>query len=176
MVLNGLRILVAALDDPNIGVNAMIQRLPLDGSDAAPKRIRRILDPTVRGNDNILRGDFGTTFPALIVSPEEPVVAQGEIEQVYRDGENLSYSVSYATSDSDLAQAMREGLYVCRAIAGVIAELMDVGNIAMRTRNGIVLQYCISITYGTVIDEINEGLVTAAFSANFQVRDINPRL
>ena len=173
MVLNGLRILVSALADPEIGVNYQIDRIPLDGADPRPRRIRRILDVT--RDPDVLRGDPGATFPVLIIAPDEPVVLLGEINQNRRDGESISFSVTYVSGDADLAQGVREGLYVCRAIEQTIAALMDTGEQERRTRNGVYLQYCVSITYGTVVEKIGEGVVTAAFTVEFQPRNLTPR-
>lgn len=173
MVLNGLRITTDWFGDATRGVNAQIDRLPLDGNDPRPKHIRKILDVTK--DPGVLSGDFGRTFPALVGAPEDPAVMKGEINQVYRDGESMSFSWLYVSGDADRAQAVRDGLYTCRAMEQSIAHLMDVGNVASRTRNGIILQSCIAITYGTVIEEAAEGWITAAFTAEFQPRNITPK-
>lgn len=174
MVLNGLRILKSWIEREDHGVNAELQRVPLDAGDPKPRAVRRILDVT--RDAGVLRGDYGHVFPVLACAPEEPVVARGEIEQNRRDAEAVSFSIIYVDSDADLAQAVRDGLYTMRALEQSVGRMMRSENVnTHRTRNGIVLQYCVSILYGTVIEEVAEGWMTAAFTATFQARNIMPQ-
>lgn len=178
MVVEGLRILVDALNSPVYGVNEQLERVPVDTGDSQPPAILSVLDLT--RNVEVLtlaaQGLGGIAAPALICAPEEPVVLNGELEGagIRRDGEAVSYSVTYATRDPDLAQASLDGLYTMRAIEQVIGHLMKTSNIADRTRNGVVLQTCVEISYGLVVENLTDGTVTAALSATFQPRNTTP--
>lgn len=178
MVISGLRILVSALENPAYGINEQLDRVPVDTSDGQPPAILSVLDLTRHPEVLALgtNGLGGIAPPALICAPEDPVVAMGEIEgaAIRRDGEAVSYSVTYATREPDLAQACRDGLYTMRGIEQVIGHLMKQANEADRTRNGVVLTYCTQISYGLVVENLADGTVTAALSAVFVPRNLNP--
>lgn len=178
MVIEGMRILVDALESPVYGVNEQLERVPKDVADPQPAAVMSVLELT--SNPEVLgiveNGIGGIAWPALVVAPEEPVVYSGELEgaAIRRDGESVGYSVTYVTREADIAAACRDGLYTMRAIEQTIAHLMKGANEADRTRNGIVLQYCIEIVYGLLNVQIDDGTIAAGLSVSFQPRNLNP--
>ena len=173
MILSALRIIVAALEDPTIGVNAQILALPLDGNDGRPSRIKYVRETTL--DSDIVFGRLPADWPGLIVTADGATTIEGEIRNgVYQEGVGMAVAIRYATRDPDAAQANRNGLYTLTAIRRTINELFDTANQADRLRNGIYLISCREMIEGPLFEERETGTITAALVAEFVARDTAP--
>jgi hypothetical protein len=172
MILESIRITADALADATIGVNAQLDSLSRDPGDPEPTHIVKVKDVT--RDEDAAKETMGLDWPILVVTADLPAQAEGEVGTIYRDAASVPVRILYVTGDADAAQAVREGLYVTRAIVKTIRELMRNENRSMATRNGIVVMATNSVTWGQLIQELPEGMITAQVVADYQVRDTQP--
>lgn len=162
----GTRLLSERMADDDEGVNVIAQEVPLHGTDAAPPEVT-IYDDTQ--DDWVMRGmvpliDQGIEFPCirlmtLGVEYEAGVAQEGTdvrfVAGTLRVGVQLILRDDDETRDAAIA-----GMYLLRAIRGVISRFDDPANQSAREFGGIRLDPSLSISQGKMEGQLGETLVS----------------
>lgn len=170
-----IRMVKAALELPGAGVAEQLATLALDGTDARPEALARILDPTADDEAVTQRGV--PDWPVLVVTAEQPsIVNVADITGRHFDAPSVLVGVAYATRDTaDAAQAWRDTDYTLNAVALTLnTNLFAADKGAARRRGSVVIVKCNAMTWGPVGVDVPGGKVHGALLLDLYVRMTRP--
>lgn len=180
MHLEVIRLVRAALEHEDDGVNAQLAILPRDAEDAELPQVVRVIDPT-RDDEALVEpagfpGPSIASWPVLVVDIVQPATWQGQVRTVHRDTlDTLAVSVFYVTASADTAARVRETLYTLRAVARALERWLRLdNNDPRRVRNGIVVDAALAMTVDRVEVELENGFVTGVLSVDLALEDTLP--
>ena len=178
-VLNTLELWADALKDSTIGINVQLPKVPMPQGDSRPPKVKRVM--VITRDDEILDEQLGSTWPVLIVDQDtgagfEALGTGQSTGSSILDSGTVSVSTIYATGNPDEAEAVRHGLHTMRACVLVLRELMKRDLIdSLRTRNEVQVMDLVAgpaaLSFGTWVQRLDVGMITAALLTTFQVRD-----
>jgi hypothetical protein len=171
MLLETIRMVADALANNTIGVNAQLATLTVDAGDALPASIVTVADETRNGQ--VAVGRYPTTLPCLTVTLNGQVELDGEVVSSYRDAE-VSILIRFVTQDADTAQGNTNAYYTLRAVVKALREFNRNTNESLRSRNGIHVLECKSLTHVQLFENIDDAYVTGGIEVTFHVRDTTP--
>lgn len=171
MLLEVIRMVADALADNTIGVNAQLVTLTVDAGDTIPTSITTIADETRNGH--VAVGRYPTTLPCLTVTLNGQVNLDGEVISDYRDAE-VSIMIRYVSQDVDTPQGNSNAYYTLRAVVRALREFNRNTNESLRSRNGIHVLECKSLTHVQLFENIDDAYVTGGIEVTFHVRDTTP--
>lgn len=173
MHLEVIRAVADWLEDPTYGVNAKIDVLDLDGSDAAPADVAAILDETRDGIAALRSLPDDTTVPLLCVFM--PSDAQfSAVNQGKQDADTFPVWIAYLDRDTETANAIRDASYVLRAVRKSLNEFHKNG-VAARTRNGIEIRNGnVRMSLIRPSTELGATAIVMAIQVLYAVRDTDP--
>jgi hypothetical protein len=168
VILETLRIVREALDDPEIGVNAVLPSIPVEDGDPTPLPIRTIWDQTQAAF--LVTEERPLEDPWIVVYQDGPATMAGEVRTVTRDGDAVRIAIAYGTSRA-VADTVPEVLVVLRAIVRSLRLLLAETNRPRRTRNNVFVMSCASMQVGPTDGPLD---VQGAVVCDFYVRDTSP--
>lgn len=139
MELESMRMVATAAADLVIGVNAMIDALPIDVGDVRPPHVNvyNAADHPAVARQAIGDGDLANIqLPAIAIFCKPTHIDQ--VTTSVRDGE-VPIVIAYIDKKADSAEVQRNGLYANRAVLRFLRRFADPAYVALRTRNGIHL-------------------------------------
>jgi hypothetical protein len=175
-----VRALTAWLRDPVTGANAQLGAIPRDADHAAgsvPAAVATVTcpyEPDADG-DACAKWLAPSQLPALYVTPDGPVVAEGEVATVNRQSEDVAVVVRFLAPGDDAASRAASAYAlraVIRSLRGFNAD--TAAGRAARSRNGIQILTCSRITFGPWNETVGQSRAVAIVGAEFVVRDVLP--
>lgn len=174
MRLEVIRMSAAAAADPAIGINAMIDALPIDAGDDRPSHVsiyNQVDNPFV-ARRAVSKGD-DVDVPAVVVMLQPSTVQQ--VMTSVRDAQ-IPVVFAYLDKNPDSAETQRRASYVTRALLRFLRRFADNGAAALRTRNGVQMLYPTSddpVRQGEAITEWDKVHAIAATEITWLVRETN---
>lgn len=157
----GVRMLAERLDDPDEGINAVLlgSDLPIDDGDEVPGTVRvyNELDHPFVARRKIQQPEDETIakveFPCVVVFKDtlgDPAgVAKDSSDARYTEGSVPIFAV-LLMQEADTHIGVRHGMYLLRAMRGVVHRFNDPAVLAERTRCGTQLMLATSVQEGNV--------------------------
>jgi hypothetical protein len=172
MILEIDRIVSTWLNGATYGANAMLATIPLDTGDTAPEDFALITDETQNGD--VARDELPAESPSLSVSIDVAENVDGEVQVVTAEGD-VKLRLRVGLTNAATAEGRRDLSYRLRAIARSFRELMRADE-SNRTRNGVYLEYCSTLTFAIVNakDQQGSSIVTGYVLPTVHVRDTKP--
>lgn len=171
MILEVAKCLTAWLGHATYGVNALLtSTIPRESGDSAPS-VATISDEFT--NARSAGGRLPITLPALSIDVVASDVVENQVVQDQGDG-RVTARIWYGTSNSDFAEAKREGAYVIRAVAASLRVLAREAHVASRTRNSVVFRVAQNgaVTVQPWFEQLDDRVVTAVASVTYDARDL----
>lgn len=170
----GTRLLADRFADSDEGVNSIIQETPLHNDDPMPDTTVSVYNDTQHGW--VSRGmipleadtSASVSFPMIVVTTQSveydsaiPTVESTDARTVRG---TLRVIAQLVLRENDTADAAIAGLYLIRAMRGVVARFDDPVNydIAAKRACGIQLVMCTSVSQGRVDAKLGDTLVSCA--------------
>lgn len=173
MLLEAVRIFADALDDVSYGVNAQLPDIERDAGDPQPPDIRWVKD--VSRDQGAVEGRLPSDWPGIVVGPSGFAArAEGQVTTEKRDAEDVGVTAEWVSGKSDLADALRDGLYTLRAIQRTLDDLFEAAQDADRSRNNCRLLNAQDLEFGEIIIDDDAGRVVLPTTIRFYMRDDNP--
>lgn len=173
MLLEAVRIWADALEDADYGVNAQLASVELDGGDTRPPDVRWVKDVT--RDTGAVEGRLPSDWPGLVVGPSGFAArAEGQVTTEKRDAEDVGVTAEWVSGKSDLAAALRDGMYTLRAIQRTLDDLFETAQDADRSRNSVRLLNAQELEFGEIIIDDEAGRVVLPTTIRFYMRDDNP--
>lgn len=173
MILEPIRIISDWLNSDVKGFNDVVKDIPCDLDDVNLRKPCAFIADSSR-DDRVARMDDPPSVPALYVTSDGPLNAEGEVKTIYRDSDTTSVAIRYVMKGCDTAAANAQVMYALRAVVRSLRELMRNENAPSRTRNGIYIESCLNLTFGRVEEGAGSSVVAGAVVAVFKVRDKSP--
>lgn len=159
------------LQDATFGVNALLAGVPRDGGDPVPPALASVIDETrdqVAAREQLPKSGFPLleVFAAGVEIP-------GDIGGPLLEGD-LSVGIRYATKQVNSATAVRDARYTMRAVRRSLMQLNRNENEAARTRNSILLIYCVSLRQVPHFEKREDAWFVGGLVATYKARDVAP--
>jgi hypothetical protein len=175
MELETIRCLVDGLNDPTIGINAMIDALGLESGDVTPPHVT-VYDSARHGwlaRRAFALANLDVTMPALAVMVQSIDVSTPEIETVVREA-YITITVADLDENSATQTANYSALQRRRALLRFLSRFSANGNLAMRTRNGVIVRCITEIKPESVAAVKDDVFIGATTDVTFLVRETAP--
>lgn len=178
MILETIRMTSDWLKDATHGVNAELDALQagvdMDATDPAMLAVAVIRNPTEDADAAAWQAPI--ELPAIDVREDGPVAADGEVATVYRDAASVALAIRYFATAAEEDVAVQQTMTALRAIVRSLAKfLQDTPEAeAARSRNGILILGCTTLTFGRWHEGVGDAKVTGAVGITLQVRDTLP--
>lgn len=172
MELEVLRMMAAAAADATIGINAMIDGLPVEGADERPPHVtlyNSVEHQWVR-RKSFPESGHGLTFPAVAIRLASPL----QVEQVMTTVRDAQVPVmfAYLVRDAETLEGSFDALQTNRAILRFLRRLADNAGAAFRTRNGVQLINPVpSTSQGLTEQQWDKAFVAAATITTWLARE-----
>jgi hypothetical protein len=172
MILEPIRITADWLGHATYGVNAKLTALAaiLDTPEEVPQ-VRLIADST--RDDAVLSERDPIKLPAIYVTSDGPVTAEGEVGTVNRDAK-VAVAVRVILAKGETAKAVAQTHHLLRAVVLSLRELMRNDNVASRLMNDIQILSAAELTFGRINEAVGAATATGAVTAVYDVRDNAP--
>lgn len=175
MELETIRCVVAGLGDGTIGINALIAALTLEAGDARPPNLtiyNSVQHGWVARKAFALSG-LNVTLPALAVFASDVEIKDAEVETAVRDGW-VTVTLAHLAEKSATETGNYNALQTNRAILRFCKLFSANSNLAMRTRNGVILQAIAEIKPDSIAAVKDDVFIGAATTVKFLVRETSP--
>lgn len=163
-----------AVNGPS-SANTMAAAVTRDAGDPAPVVVQTFGDETRTSwaaRREIPR-ESALVFPLLGVIITEAAELTGDVETIVRDG-TVSATILYAHQQALTDQGLRDWHYTCRAIQQSVKQWMLPGNVAFRTRNGILVMGCQTMHPLPPLTFAGDIPFAGGLTLRLTVRDTNP--
>lgn len=175
MKLETIRCCVAGLEDATIGLGALLDAMTLEDGDARPAT-PAVYDEFRHGwvaRRTVPQEDSAITFPAIAVFTQSPLTTDGEVHTVLRDA-SLTVAYAYLTRDVDSADARVAAELTQRVLLRHLKLFNANGNVAMRTRNGVIVRECLELRLPPITENWEGAVCAAVTLADFSIRETEP--
>lgn len=173
VLLETIRMVTAALNNPTYGVNAQLPTLNLDSGDTTPADIPLITDETVNGE--AARGRVPKeTRPVIAVMLAEDVDVPPEEANTGIVDSEVKVDIRIATSDVETQRGATDQYYYMKAVERCMREFLNNTNAADRSRNGVLLESCTIMGSLRLHLPIDDEDIHGGIRVTLQVRDTQP--
>jgi hypothetical protein len=170
--LETIRMSATAAADATIGINAMIDALPLDGADTRPPHVTvyNSVDHPWVARREFPEQDPNITYPAVAVMLAQQLVVR-EVMTSNRDAE-ATVLFAYIERASDSAKLTRDTLYTNRAMLRFLTRFSsNASGSTFRSRGGVLMINPIKTDQGTTKESWGNATMVAATMVTWLIRD-----
>lgn len=171
MILETIRAVADGLANVTYGVNAQLQTIQKDGSDATPQNVVGVYDET--RSDEVAVGRYPKAYPHLTVTLDGAVDLQGEVVSGNRDAE-VTVLIRYVQKNVDSSMGRTDAYYTMRAVQKALKTFFSNAQAADRNRNNIQIIECQGFEHIQMFDNVDDAMVTSGIRVTMFVRDAQP--
>lgn len=176
MVSDAILAWAGALTDDTIGVNKILESIPVDDQEERPRKVRKFLTASMDDGVEMDPRELGADWPVLAIAQGNPFLAQAAGHKTLLMDGVVNLTAYYATGDAELAKAFRYGDRTLRAaLHSTRLWLRGDSETAPLIHNGIEIvglaQTDGAVQLGELLEEVQGGLISAALVVALRMKD-----